>query len=78
VRETGVCYETTKKYLQDLMASGYIKQIGNDKGKNVYIFNKNRDKPTVYMVKHKHYTLESIQERYRRQIQRQREELDLL
>jgi predicted transcriptional regulator len=76
VTELGICYETVKKYLQELIKSEYIKQIGKDKGKNVYVFNKNRNVNTVYKVNQKHYTLESIQEIYRRQIQKKRELFD--
>jgi phosphoribosylamine-glycine ligase len=65
-----------KKYLQELIKTEYIKQIGKDKGKNVYVYNKNRNANTVYKVNQKHYTLESIQETYRRQIQKRRELFD--
>jgi predicted transcriptional regulator len=37
VAELGICYETVKKYLQELIADGDIKLIGKDKGINVYI-----------------------------------------
>jgi predicted HTH transcriptional regulator len=78
VRETGICYETIKKYLQELLAENYIRQIGIDKGKKVYIYNRNMGKPSVYKVAQKHNCYESIKERYRRQVQKQRDELDLL
>jgi hypothetical protein len=78
VAELGLCYETTRKQLKALLADKYIKQIGIDKGKKVYIFNKNQNSGSIYKVNQKHYTIESIQEAYRRQIQRQREDLDLL
>jgi len=75
VAELGLCYETVKKYLQDFLAEGFIKLIGKDKGKNVFIFNKYRDNPKTYTVtRQKHYTLESVQETYRRQLKNRREE----
>ena len=76
VAETGICYETVKKYLQDLVAEDYIKKIGNDKGKNVYIYNRRKEMNQQYKVNQKHYTLESVQEAYRRQLKKMREEFD--
>ena len=76
VSETGICYETVKKYLQELVTEGLVKQIGKDKGKNVYVYNKHINNPKEYKVNQKHYTLESVQETYRRQIQKRREEFD--
>jgi len=78
VAELGLCYETVKKYLQDFIAEGYVKQIGVDKGKNVYIHNKHKDAPKQYLAKRKHYTLDSIHEAYRRQIAKRRELFDSL
>jgi predicted ArsR family transcriptional regulator len=76
VAELGICYETVKKYLQELIKTEYIKQIGKDKGKNVYVYNKFKNNNSIYKAKQKHYTLESIQETYRRQIQKRRELFD--
>jgi predicted transcriptional regulator len=76
VAELGICYETVKKYLQELIKSEYIKQIGKDKGMNVYIFNKHKNTNKTYKVIQKHYTLESVQEAYRKQIQKRRELFD--
>ena len=76
VAELGICYETVKKYLQELIKSEFIKQIGKDKGKNVYIYNKHKNTNKAYKVNQKHYTLESVQEAYRRQIQKKRELFD--
>ncbi|MCL1826740.1 MAG: hypothetical protein FWG20_01750 [Candidatus Cloacimonetes bacterium] len=76
VAELGICYETVKKNLQELTKSEYIKQIGKDKGKNVYIYNKYKTTSKTYKVSQKHYTLESVQEAYRRQIQKRRELFD--
>ena len=76
VDELGICYETVKKYLQELIAEGYIKKIGNDKGKNVFVLVKYKDVNTKYLAKNKHYTLESIQEAYRRQVKERRERFD--
>jgi len=76
VEETGIGYETVKKCLQGLQDEGYIKQIGTDKGKKVYIYNRHQNTAQGYKVKQKHYTLASIQEAYRRQIQKHREEID--
>jgi len=76
VAELGLCYETVKKYLQDFISEGYVKKIGVDKGKNVYIHNKHNGEPKQYQVKNKHYTLDSIQEAYRRQIAKRRELFD--
>ena len=79
VVELGICYETVKKYIQALISEGYIKKIGVDKGKNVYIYNRNHGNPTQYKVDQKHYTFEDIKETYRRQLKKRREEfLDLL
>ena len=72
VAELGICNETVKKYLQELVKSEYIKQIGKDKGKNVYIYNKHKNTNSIYKVSQKHYTLESVQEAYRRQIKKRR------
>jgi predicted transcriptional regulator len=76
VAELGLCYETVKKYLQDFISEGYVKKIGVDKGKNVYIHNKHNGEQKQYQVKNKHYTLEAIQETYRRQIAKRRELFD--
>jgi len=76
VDATGICYETVKKHLQILIAEAYVKKIGTDKGKNVYIYNKNKDAPKQYRVAQKHYTIESVQEAYRRQIKKRREWFD--
>ena len=76
VSETGICYETVKKYLQELIVEGFVRQIGKDKGRNVYIHSKSKGKSSPYKVNQKHYTLESVQEAYRRQIQKRREEFD--
>jgi len=76
VEETGIGYETVRKCLQGLQDEGYIKLIGTDKGKKVYIYNRNQNTTQGYKVKQKHYTLASIQEAYRRQIQKHREEID--
>jgi predicted transcriptional regulator len=76
VAELGLCYETVKKYLQALIRESYIKQIGKDKGMNVYIYNKHKDSPAYKESKQKHYTLEAIQETYRRQIAKKREFFD--
>ena len=76
VAEFGICYETVKKCLQELIKLEYIKLIGKDKGKNVYIYNKYKTTSKTYKVSQKHYTLESVQEAYRRQIQKRRELFD--
>ena len=76
VSETGICYETVKKYMQELVTEGLVKQIGKDKGKNVYVYNKHISSPKEYKVNQKHYTLESVKEAYRRQILKRREEFD--
>ena len=76
VAELGICYETVRKNLQKLVAECFVKQIGKDKGRNVYIHNKTKGKSAPYKVNQKHYTLESVQEAYRRQIQKRREEFD--
>jgi len=76
VSETSICYQTVKKYMQELIAEGFVRQIGKDKGRNVYIYNKHISSPKEYKVNQKHYTLESVQEAYRRQIQKRREEFD--
>src|SRR5215469_27205 len=75
VAELGICYETVKKYLQELLSEGFVKLIGTDKGRNVYVHDK-RKPSTGYKVNQKHYTLESIQEAYRRQLKKRREEFD--
>jgi DNA-binding transcriptional regulator YhcF (GntR family) len=76
VGELGICYATVKKYLQELTSEGTVKMIGKDKGKNVYVFNKYKDSKSTNMSKHKHYTLESIQDIYRKQLNRRRELFD--
>jgi len=76
VTEIGICYETVRKNLQKLVAEGFIRQIGKDKGRNAYIYNKYISSPKKYKVNQKHYTLESVQEAYRRQIRKRREEFD--
>ena len=76
VGELGICYETVKKYLQELITEDYIKKIGKDKGKNVYVMNKNRERNTNYRVNQKQYTLNDVHEAYRRQIQKLRERFD--
>jgi len=76
VVELGISYQTVKKYMQELVTEGFVRQIGKDKGKNVYIHNKTKGKSAPYKVNQKHYTLESVQEAYRRQIQKRREEFD--
>jgi len=73
VSELGICYETVKKYLQVFMSESYIKQIGIDKSRKVYIYNKHKDAPVYKVHLQKHYTLEAIQETYRRQIAKKRE-----
>jgi len=75
MNELGICYETVKKYLQTLIADGYIKMIGKDKGKNVYVRSREQNSKS-YKVNQKHYTLKDVQEAYRRQIQKRRDELD--
>jgi predicted transcriptional regulator len=77
VAEIGICNETVKKYLQKLIKSEYIKQIGKDKGKNVYVFNKAKQTST-FKVKSKKYTIAGIEEEYRKKIKKMREEMDLL
>ena len=76
VAETGICYETVKKYMQELLSEGYIKKIGKDKGKNVYVYNRRKETNQQYKVNQKHHTLESVQEAYRRQLKKMREEFD--
>jgi hypothetical protein len=76
VAELGLCYETVKKYLQAIITENYIKQIGKDKGLNVYIYNKYKDAPSYKESRQKHYTLDAIQETYRRQIAKKREFFD--
>ena len=76
VAELGICYHIVKKHLQEFIAEGFVRQIGKDKGRNVYIYNKYISSPKEYKVNQKHYTLESVQEAYRRQIQKRREEFD--
>jgi len=76
VSELGICYETVRKSLQELIAEDYIKKIGKDKGKNVYVMNKNRERNTNYRVNQKHYTLNDVQEAYLRQIKELRERFD--
>ena len=76
VDATGICYETVKKYLQALIAECYVKNIGTDKGKNVYIYNKLQGKTKEYKVDQKHYTIESVRETYLRQIKKRREWFD--
>jgi predicted transcriptional regulator len=77
VAELGICYETVKKYLQELIKSEYIKQIGKDKGINVYVFNKSKQ-INIFKSKGKKYTIESIEEAYRRKLRQIREEMDLI
>jgi antitoxin component of MazEF toxin-antitoxin module len=72
VKELGICYETVKKYLQDFIKVNYIRQIGTDKGKNVYIAVKCRSMGKSYKAKKKHLTLADIQEKYRREQEKQR------
>jgi DNA-binding transcriptional regulator YhcF (GntR family) len=76
VVDLGICYETVKKYLQELLAEDYIKHIGTDKGKNVYIYNKRKPTNKPFKMNTKKYTIADIQEVYRRQIQKRREEFD--
>ena len=77
VAELGICYENVKKYLQELIKSEYIKQIGRDKGKKVYVFN--RFKQTIiFKARNKRYTLYAIQEAYYKDIKERRKMLDLL
>jgi len=73
VDELGICYETVKKCLQTLQAEGYVRQIGTDKGKKVYVYNKNQTASHGFKVKQKHNTLESIQDAYQRQLRANRE-----
>jgi predicted transcriptional regulator len=77
VAELGICYETVKKYLQELIKSEYIKQIGKDKCKNIYVYNKIKQSKS-YTVKGKRHTFESIQEHYQEEIKKKRELLELL
>jgi len=74
--ETGICCQTVKKYMQEFVTEGFVRKIGKDKGRNVYVYNKHLSSPKEYKVNQKHYTLESVQEAYRRQIQKRREEFD--
>jgi hypothetical protein len=76
VAELGLCYETVKKYLQDFISEDYVKKIGVDKGKNVYVHNKYKNEQAYKVSKQKHYTLDAIQETYRRQIAKKREFFD--
>jgi hypothetical protein len=62
-------FRTVKVYLQQLLRENYIKIIGIDKQKTVYIYNTDKGlKQRKYRTRQKHYTLEHIQERYRRQL----------
>ena len=74
VEELGINYETVKKYLQELLKENYIRQIGKDKGKNVYIAVKAKSMGKSYKAKYKHLTFEDIKEKYRRHLQKQRDE----
>ena len=77
VNELGLCYETVKKYLQDFIAEGLIRQIGKDKGINVYVHPKYKDNASNYKAtRQKHYTYESVQETYRRQLLKRKTEFD--
>jgi len=75
VKELGICYETVKKYLQDFIKENYIRQIGTDKGVNVYVAVKTKSMGKTYKATKKHLTLEDIKERHRRQNQNRRDEL---
>ena len=67
VEELGIKYETVKKYLHELIIENYIKQIGKDKGKNVYIAVKAKSMGKSYKAKYKHLTIADIREKHRRQ-----------
>ena len=69
VEELGIKYETVKKYLQELIKENYIRQIGKDKGKNVYIAVRAKSMGKSYKAKDKHLTIEDIKEKYRRKQQ---------
>ena len=77
VAELGICYETVKKYLQELIKTEYIKQIGKDKGIKVYVFNK-RTAFGNYNYKGKKYTIASIEEEYRKKLRQLREDMEIL
>ena len=77
VAELGICYETVKKYLQELIKLEYIKQIGKDKGIKVYVFNKAKQTST-FKVKSKKYTIASIEEEYRKKLRQLREDMEIL
>ena len=74
VEELGIKYETIKKYLQELITENYIRQIGKDKGKNVYIVVKAKSMGKSYKANNKHLTIEDIKEKQRRLLQKQRDE----
>ena len=76
VKELGICYETVKKYLQGFQADGYVKMIGIDKGKKVYVYNRNYGKTEEYKPTQRHDTLSSIKKAYIRQLKKWREDFD--
>ena len=67
VEELGIKYEIVIKYLQELIIENYIKQIGKDKGKNVYIAVKAKSMGKSYKASNKHLTIADIREKHRRQ-----------
>ena len=74
VKDTGICYQTVKKYLQDFISQNYIRHIGIDKGKNVYIVTKTKSMGKSYQATKKHLTIDDIKEKHRRQLQKKQEE----
>ena len=74
VEELGINYDTVKKYIQELIKQSYIRQIGKDKGKNVYIAVKAKSMGKSYKAKYKHLTIADIKEKYRRYLQKHRAE----
>jgi len=63
IKELGINYSTINKALRKLISEGFIKQIGNDGRRIVYIINKNQ-----YRVGRQSFNNESVIKRYHRQL----------
>jgi len=74
IEELGLKYEIVKKHLQDLIKENYIRQIGKDKGKNVYIVVKAKSMGLSNKANDKHLTIADIKEKHQRHLQKQRAE----
>ena len=74
MNELCISYEIVKKYLQKLIKENYIRQIGKDKGRNVYIATRAKSMGKSYKATNKHLTIEDIKEKQRRFLKKQRDE----